>query len=400
MQRDDIVRGVKRSFLAIVIILGIIGFSAFMFRNMIVREFFRPLDTEVQQGISITSLQEGAEDGLSFSISQSEDVMVIAEDLIIPWEIVFLPNGEMLVTERSGKLIKLGDNKQVIQEIEGVEHVGEGGLMGMALHPEFEQNRLLYLYLTTRSDSGLINRVERYKFDGNSLSNKETILDNIPGARFHDGGRIAFGPDEKLYITTGDAGVEASSQEINSLSGKILRLNDDGSIPEDNPFENEVWAYGLRNPQGITWDDEGGLWSTDHGPSGTQTGYDELNLIVKGGNYGWPIVRGEQIADRMIPPVVQSGSRDTWAPAAAVYYNGSIFFAGLRGSSLYEAKLDGDKVTDFIAHFRNDYGRLRAVTLSPDGLIIFSTSNTDGRGTTRENDDKLISVRPEIFFND
>ena len=393
-------RGVKRSFLAIVIILGIIGFSAFMFRNMIVREFFRPLDTEVQQGISITSLQEGAEDGLSFSISQSEDVMVIAEDLIIPWEIVFLPNGEMLVTERSGKLIKLGDNKQVIQEIEGVEHVGEGGLMGMALHPEFEQNRLLYLYLTTRSDSGLINRVERYKFDGNSLSNKETILDNIPGARFHDGGRIAFGPDEKLYITTGDAGVEASSQEINSLSGKILRLNDDGSIPEDNPFENEVWAYGLRNPQGITWDDEGGLWLTDHGPSGTQTGYDELNLIVKGGNYGWPIVRGEQIADRMIPPVVQSGSRDTWAPAAAVYYNGSIFFAGLRGSSLYEAKLDGDKVTDFIAHFRNDYGRLRAVTLSPDGLIIFSTSNTDGRGTTRENDDKLISVRPEIFFND
>ncbi len=388
----------KVAIFTVVLLLVLAGIGYF-FRENIIKRFFEPTHTKIQDGINNSNLNtREADSDTAPTSSQTEDIKILVEDLDIPWEIVYLPSGEILVTERPGTLLKIGEDRHIVQQVEGVAHVGEGGLMGMVLHPNFEDNNWIYLYLTTRTTSGLINRVERYEFDGERLINKETILDNIPGAANHDGGRIAFGPDGKLYITTGDAQNVNSAQDTESLSGKILRLNEDGSIPEDNPFGNEVWSYGHRNPQGLAWDDQGRLWATEHGPSGILSGYDELNLIEKGGNYGWPEIRGDQAAEGMISPVINSGANDTWAPAGAVFYNGSIFFTGLRGSALYEAKLNGTDVVELIAHFRNDYGRMRALVITPDGLLNVSTSNTDGRGNASPSDDIILSIRPDIFF--
>jgi len=312
---------------------------------------------------------------------------IVAENLDIPWEIGFLPDGELLVTERSGNLLKISKNYEEIK-IEGVEHKGEGGLLGFVLHPKFEENNFIYLYMTTKTNLGLINRVERYKLAGYELVNKKIIIDNIPGAAYHDGGRIKFGPDKKLYITTGDATEPELAQDINSLAGKILRLNDDGSIPDDNPFNNEIFSYGHRNPQGITWDDKGELWATEHGRSGVLSGLDELNLVGKGKNYGWPEIEGNQEKEEMEIPIINSGSDNTWAPASAVFANDNIFFAGLRGEGLYQYNIKEKTLKE---HFKGEFGRLRAVTLH-DNFLYVSTSNRDGRGNEREGDDKIIRI--------
>lgn len=325
-----------------------------------------------------------------------EDIEIIAEDLQIPWEIAFLPDGDILVTERPGKLLRIGDDRQAI-EVSGVRHVGEGGLMGLALHPDFEDNHLIYLYLTSQEGNRTVNRVERYKLEGNTLSGRQVIIEGIPGSAIHDGGRIEFGPDGMLYIGTGDAGNENSAQDRNSLAGKILRINDDGSIPSDNPFGNAVYSYGHRNVQGLTWDNEDRLWATEHGPSGALTGYDELNLIERGQNYGWPLIRGDQQRNGMISPKIQSGGNETWAPGDAEFVNGSIFFSGLRGATLYEAKLSNTEVSDIVRHLANEYGRLRAVRLGPDGGLYITTSNTDGRGNTKDGDDKIIRLEISRF---
>jgi glucose/arabinose dehydrogenase len=306
-----------------------------------------------------------------------------------------LPSGDLLVTERPGTLRRV-ENGQV-HKIEGVRHAGEGGLLGLALHPKFEQNRWLYLYLTTDSGDGLTNRVEKYTYQDDRLSTRKIILGGIPGAQYHDGGRIAFGPDGHLYITTGDAGEDNAAQDTNSLAGKTLRVTDDGKAPADNPFGNEVYSYGHRNPQGLAWDDDGRLWQTEHGRSGLQSGYDELNLIEKGGNYGWPIIEGDETRAGMRPPIAHSGADETWAPASLAYREGSLFFGGLRGESLYEAKLTGDNHVELKAHFRGDWGRLRTVAFGPDGQMYLTTSNTDGRGNEMTGDDKIIRIDPSIF---
>ncbi len=376
------------------IIVTILASGIYLLRDNIRRLVFSPRNSNIQTGIESKDLQSPQK---SASTKVIENVKTIATDLDIPWEIAFLPNGDMLVTERPGTLLRIGEDREVISEIEGVEHAGEGGLLGVLLHPEYEDNNYIYLYLTSRDEEGLINRVERYKLEENQLTDKQIIIDQIPGASYHDGGRMEFGPNGYLWITTGDAGETQLAQETNSLAGKILRLNPDGSIPEDNPFNNPVYSYGHRNPQGLAWDDENRLWATEHGPSGAQSGFDELNLIKKGQNYGWPEIRGAEEREGMISPVIQSGANDTWAPAGAAYYKGSIFFAGLRGSSLYEAKIEGEEVTELIAHFKNEFGRLRALRVSQDENIYVTTSNTDGRGDVQEGDDKIIRIIPEIF---
>lgn len=368
----------KNKLLILLFVLVALAGAAYLARGEMSRWFFGPTGSSLEQGIiEITAPR------------------IVAQGLQIPWETALLPNGDLLVTERSGTLQRIGANNQTYR-IEGVEHVGEGGLMGLVLHPDHARNNYLYLYLTSRSGDRLINRVERYTYADDRLSGRTVILDHIPGERIHNGGRIDFGPDGKLYITTGDAGVPDLAQDINSLAGKILRLNDDGSIPADNPFGNAVYSWGHRNPQGIAWDDEGRLWSTEHGRSGRESGFDELNLIVKGGNYGWPRIEGNETAPDMIAPVAHSGPDETWAPAGITYHQGSLFFAGLRGVALYEAKLLPNNQVELKAHLRAQYGRLRGARIE-NGLLYVTTSNRDGRGQPTSGDDKVIALDPQIF---
>ena len=325
-----------------------------------------------------------------------KDIEVVVRDLEIPWEVAFLPNNEFLITERPGRLVRIGRDRRVI-EVEGVHHIGEGGLMGMTLHPKFAENSFIYLYFTTRQEDRITNRVERYKFQNDALTGRRLIIGGILGSSVHDGGRIEFGPDGYLYITTGDAGNSDLAQNKNSPNGKILRVKDDGSIPADNPFGSAVYSYGHRNAQGLTWDKDKRLWATEHGRSGIQSGLDELNLIESGKNYGWPQIQGDQERVGMIRPVINSGPSETWAPAGATYASGRIFFAGLRGETLYEAQIDGVKLKTLKKHLVGKYGRLRAVRLGPDGYLYITTSNRDGRGNPRPDDDKLIRINPRAF---
>jgi len=334
--------------------------------------------TQTPQGVSIGADPAKAE--------------VVADRLHIPWSLAFLPDGDLLVTERPGTLLRLG-RQRIEYRVEGVEATGEGGLLGLALHPEFAANRYVYLYSTTRSGGDITNRVERYRLESDRLSERKAIVTGIPGGSFHDGGRIAFGPDGLLYIGTGDGGDSNAAQDVHSLAGKILRVTDDGAVPDDNPFGNAVYSYGHRNVEGLAWDDRGRLWSTEHGPSGFETGNDEINLIEKGKNYGWPVIRGMERHAGMETPVVESGRNYTWAPASAAYLHGSLYFGGLRGEALYEARLGRDP-PEIVAHFLHQFGRIRDVVVGPDGRLYFSTSNTDGRGVPHENDDKILRVNP------
>lgn len=337
--------------------------------------------------------KENGQKGVEKPLEQN-DAAVVAENLEIPWEVAFLPNGDVFVTERAGRLVRISAQDKKVYTIQGVIHIGEGGLLGLVLHPKHTENSYIYLYLTTRDGGTIKNRVERYKLQNDNLTDRTIILDNIPGGSIHDGGRIAFGLDGYLYITTGETGQPNLSQDTRSLAGKILRIKDDGSIPTDNPFNNAVYSYGHRNSQGLAWDDNGQLWATEHGRSGVASGFDELNVIQKGKNYGWPTIEGDKKQTGMEAPVIHSGSDTTWAPAGAVYLNDSIFFAGLRGQALYEYKISEKRL---VTHFKGEYGRLRAVALGPDGYLYVTTSNRDGRGSAKQNDDKILKINPEIF---
>jgi glucose/arabinose dehydrogenase len=384
------------------VIIGIL-FTGLMFlgwwqRDEFRRVFFQPRTSMIPAGIDGELI--GSSNLIQGEDQLTESVEVLAESLNIPWEVVELPDETLLVTERPGELVRIYPNTQERRAISGVAHVGEGGLLGMALHPDFITTRWLYLYLTSQSDQGLVNRVERYEFDeaGNVLGERMVIIDQVPGAQYHDGGRIAFGPDQLLYITTGDAGVPDAAQDITSMAGKILRLTDDGSIPQDNPFDNAVYSYGHRNPQGLAWDTQGRLWATEHGPSGLASGFDEVNLIVAGGNYGWPLIQGEEIKRGMIAPVIQSGAEDTWAPAGLTIIEDQLFFAGLRGEALYSAQIEGERLVQLQAHFKERYGRLRALTTANNSTsLLVTTSNRDGRGDINAGDDRLIRLDLQLF---
>ncbi|OGH27787.1 MAG: hypothetical protein A3C27_02365 [Candidatus Levybacteria bacterium RIFCSPHIGHO2_02_FULL_39_36] len=331
----------------------------------------------------------------SVSIStQNQKTEIVAQNLEVPWAIAFLSDGSMLVTERAGRIRHIEDGKITNTfTIEQVLEIGEGGLQGITLHPYFESNKYLYVYYTYRSEgNNTFNRVARYKLESKSLVDEKIIVDRIPGASNHDGGRIKFGPDGLLYIGTGDAQNPSQAQDTKTLGGKILRVNDDGKIPADNPFGNAVYSYGHRNVQGLAWDSSGNLWSTEHGRSGVASGYDEINLIEKGKNYGWADIEGAETQTGIESPKRQSGATTTWAPAGAAFINNSFFFGGLRGQTLYEAIIDGGKVTDFKEHFKGEYGRIREVILGPDNFLYITTSNRDGRGLPQNNDDKIMRI--------
>lgn len=318
-----------------------------------------------------------------------KDVEVIVENLNIPWEVGFLPGGELLVTERPGTLLLIKNRQKI--PIEGVEHIGEGGLLGIALHPDFENNKYVYLYYTYSStEDDTLNRVVRFQLRNSKLTSEQVIVDVIPGAVNHNGGRIKFGQDGYLYITTGDAQNPSFAQDKNSLAGKILRVTDEGKTAAGNPFDNLVYSYGHRNPQGLAWDNQGRLWATEHGPQAL----DELNLIEKGANYGWPVIQGDEKREGMVSPVIQSGPDVTWAPAGAAFLDGSIFFGGLRGEALFEYKIADKSLKKY---FQGQFGRIRAVVLGPDGYLYITISNTDGRGEPSAGDDKLIKINPNTF---
>ncbi|WP_243225067.1 sorbosone dehydrogenase family protein [Microbacterium sp. CIAB417] len=312
-----------------------------------------------------------------------EAVTVIADGLDAPWSVTF-HEGAALVSERdSARILEIGDDGAVREAgiVPGVVSGGEGGLLGIAAHDEH-----LYVYLTAADE----NRIDRYALTGApgslGLGEAETIHAGMPAARNHNGGRIAFGPDGMLYATVGDAGDRAAAQNLDSLSGKILRLTPEGDIPPDNPIPGSpVYSYGHRNPQGIAWDEDGVLYASEFG----QDTWDELNVVEPGGNHGWPEVEGAGGEPAMVDPVQQ------WPPAEAspsgiAIAGGSIFIANLRGERLRVVPL-GD-LAAWTELFVGEYGRLRDVVVAPDGALWLLTNNTDGRGRPRDGDDRIIRV--------
>lgn len=335
------------------------------------------------------------------------NVQVFAQNLDTPWEIGFAPDGRIFVTERPGRIriIKNGQLQTEPWMTLDVAEVGEGGLLGLALDPQFPQNHFIYVAYTYRASSGrLQNRLVRLRDDpvtGKGSVDK-VLLDGILGASNHDGGRVKFGPDGKLYWTTGDAQNGALAQDPSSLNGKILRINPDGTIPSDNPFRSAVYSYGHRNSEGLAWQPgTGRLYATEHGPSGEKgCCQDEVNLIEPGKNYGWPIISGDEQREGMVSPIIQSGSNATWAPSGATFvtrgpWAGSLVFAGLRGQALYRLTLDPNdprKVQNLQVLFQGQFGRLRDVVEGPDGALYILTSNSDGRGSPSPEGDKVLRL--------
>ena len=351
---------------------------------------------------------------LTFTVNASDDdlhpgvgIEVVAGKLKIPWSIDWTPDWTALFTERGGDLRIIRDGILLPDPIFSVDVIddAEGGLLGIAVDPEFEENQYIYMYQTYKTDGTTLNKVVRYTLANVTVSEDLVLVDGIPGASYHDGGRIQFGPDGNLYITTGDAGNPSLAQDLDSLAGKILRITREGAIPQDNPFSNSaVWSWGHRNPQGMDWDGSGNLIATEHGPSGERgEAHDEINLILPGANYGWPETVGDESMAGMQDPLLHTGS-ETWAPSGSEFYDGDMipgwtgkyFVANLRGEHLRMIDLDlsNNGTHSHEGLFEGQFGRLRDVQTGPDGFLYLLTSNRDGRGSPVSNDDRILKIVP------
>ena len=354
--------------------------------------------SDVFDGVADTGEVFTSSDGVRFR------AQVIATDLEIPWALAFAKDGRLFVTERPGRL-RIIENGQLLPApaltLPDVYARGEAGLLGVALDPDFEQNRFVYLFYTaTRPGRDPVNRIVRFFEANNTLMDAVTILDDIPAHSLHDGGRLRFGADGYLYATMGDALNSASAQDLGVLTGKILRIARDGTTPGDNPFASRVYSYGHRNPQGIDWHPvSGDLWATEHG----QTGNDEINRIDSGANYGWPTIEGAETMTAMRTPVLFF--TPAVAPSGSSFYTGTLFpsfrndlfVATLRGSHLHRVTFsptDPRVVTSDERLVDRQFGRLRDVLTGPDGALYFCTSNRDGRGTSVPEDDRVIRLVP------
>lgn len=340
-------------------------------------------------------------------------VQTVASGLVVPWDMAFTPDGRIYVTERPGRvrLISGGQLRpQPYATIRGVSARGEGGLMGIALHPDYPNPREVFLMYTYQSGGATYNRVSRFTDTGSGLTNERAVVTRIPGSGVHNGGIIRFGPDGMLYVGTGDAGQAESAQNRSSLAGKILRVTPEGRAPDDNPFPGSlVYATGFRNVQGLAWNpDNGDLWATNHGPTGEfgLQAMDSVYVVERGGNHGWPRVLGVTDRRGVVDPILFF--RDVAVPPGlATFYDGdlmpelrgNLFFTSLRGEHLQRVILSGPRRVSRIERWwqtgaqSGRYGRLRAVAQGRDGALYVSTSNRS-RGTPAPGDDRILRISP------
>lgn len=336
-------------------------------------------------------------------------VQEVARGLDIPWSIVFTDPNRMLIAERPGKIKVLVDGKfadnPVVYEFKEVSTTGEEGLMSLVLDPKYKDNKILYAAVAYSGEGRdwvkVVSMVDR----GPELQLGKIIIDKIPAAKFHSGTALAFGPDEKLYITTGDATDKEQAQNLDSLSGKILRINPDGTIPTDNPYPNSsVFSYGHRNGQGLAWHPNGKLYESEHGPSliDGAAGGDEINLIEPKKNYGWPLVShnkrrdGTEFPLRVFTPAEAPASLMVYTGNALPQFKNNLFFGALKGEGLVRLVLDPknpSQITRVEKLADVEFGRIRAVAQGPDGAIYFSTSNLDGRGSPADTDDHIFKIQ-------
>jgi PQQ-dependent dehydrogenase (s-GDH family) len=331
--------------------------------------------------------------------SELKDIAIVS-GLSFPWEIIWGPDNNIWMTERGGRISRVNPATGSVTTLLNIAEVvsnNEGGLLGMALHPNFSSTPQVFVVYNYNAGSSYREKVVRYTYNGSTLTNPLILLDNIAASSIHNGSRLLIGPDLKLYITTGDASNQSLPQNTSSVNGKVLRINLDGTIPPDNPVPgNPYWSLGHRNPQGLVFANNK-LYSSEHGP----TSDDEINIIEKGKNYGWPTVMGfcegsEQTfcnANNVVQPL------KTWTPTAAVcgldYYNSdlipqwknSLLVVALKNARLYQMKLNANftAITETNEYFINDYGRMRDLCISPAGKVYICTSNGSN--------DKIIEIR-------
>jgi glucose/arabinose dehydrogenase len=328
---------------------------------------------------------------------------VITTGLETPWDMVWGPDGMIWLSERGGRISRVDPKtgkRTTAGEVAGVVQRGESGLLGIALHPDFPREPWVYAVHTYSATGGLWNRLVRLHWTGTTFDNQQVLLDAIPGNYIHDGSRIAIGPDRMLYFSTGDAGNSDQAQDSTALGGKILRLDLDGKRPAGNPFNSAVWSWGHRNPQGLVFGENGILYETEHGPGDN----DEVNIIERGRNYGWPNVHGacDETGEKdfcarkhVVEPLT------AWTPTVAIsgaaLADGVLLATSLNGQTLWRMTLspDGRRITDRTAVLSGVYGRLRDVLVAPNGDIYICTSNRDGRGAPVDADDRIIRLTPK-----
>ncbi len=340
------------------------------------------------------------------------EIDTLASNLTVPWQIVFLPDHTMLFTERPGqvRLYRNGKlNEKPVLSVNDIKAETKTGLLGMAIHPAFNKNHFIYLAHNYAENNHLWLRVVRYEFKNDTLIHPKTLIEQIPAARNHTGCRLIFGPDQKLYISTGDADQPVLAQDLKTYNGKILRLNDDGSVPSDNPFvkndtaRKEIWSYGHRNPQGFAFETgTNKFYDTEHGP----TGGDEVNIIEKGANYGWPVIHHQESKAGMKTPFLEY--TPSIGPSEAVFYKGNAFpqlknnllIACLRGESILRIEMDKGKVIKQEVWLKKQYGRIRSIVVGPDGYLYISTSNFDMPESKGERPyDMILRLRPSTTKN-
>jgi glucose/arabinose dehydrogenase len=367
------------------------------------------LAAAVAQGACLPASAE-REGARSFATESGKTLLVetFVDGLEVPWSMAFTSPTRLLVTERPGRVRVVSNGRletRPLAVLGDVEARSESGLMGIALAPDYATSRLLYLAYAYDAGGGPRVRIVRFRDDGDRLSGRTLLLEGIPAAQYHAGCRLRFGPDGKLYATTGDATDGKIAQDLKSLGGKTLRLNADGSIPADNPFPGSpVFSLGHRNSQGLDWDPRSGLqFQTEHGPSGFDGpgGGDEVNIVEAGKNYGWPLVHHKESRPGLVSPLLEY--TPAVAPAGASFcgcgrlpsFQGDFFFTTLRGEALMRVRLDPNdprRVAQTEALFSGVFGRLRDAVPGPDGALYVATSNRDGRGRRRPGDDRILRV--------